>query len=53
MNVFTVYGATEVVMVGLTPTTGKVWLSWNTKEKVRHKLEAETIAGRVLANVRR
>jgi len=55
MNVFTVYGATEIVMVGSTPTTGKVWLSYYTKEVLPRwkKTNAESEAGRLLQHVRR
>ena len=55
MNVSTVYGATEVIWMPSIQLElrGAVFLSWNTKEKVRNRLEAEIIAGRVLANCRR
>jgi len=55
MNVSTVYGATHVIWMPSIQLElrGAVWLSWNTKEKVRNRLEAETIAGRLLQHVRR
>lgn len=55
MNVRTCYGAYEIVMVGSTPTVGLVWLSYYTFEKLdqKRKLDAEIIAGRLLAWCRR
>ena len=55
MNVFTIYGQTEIVTVCGVETRGFKWLSYYTTETLPRdkKLDAEIQAGRELANVRR